>query len=128
MPPIPSGSSAFLAFVVALLLGVGIGVIGYVLGKLMAPTRELPKKKLRYECGNPPKGRARGIFTMQYYPYLIVFLTVEPVAIYGFLVALAAHTRTVAVAGILGAMILMLIPPLIFGLRLAGRIELWSVE
>ncbi len=128
MPPLQSGSSACLAFAVALLLGIGIGVIGYALGKILSPTRSLPKKKMRYECGNPPKGRARGIFTMQYYPYLIVFLTVEPVAIYGFLVALAAHARTLAVAGILGAMILMLIPPLIFGLRLAGRLELWSVE
>ena len=128
MPPLPSGPSAFLTFSVALLLGIGIGVIGFMLGKVLAPTRRLPKKRERYECGNPPMGRARGIFTMQYYPYLIIFLTVEPVAIYGFLVALAAHTRTVAVAGILGAMILMLIPPLIFGLRLAGRLELWSVE
>ncbi len=128
MPPLPSGPSAFLAFSVALLLGVGIGVIGFMLGRVLAPTRRLPKKRERYECGNPPKGRARGIFTMQYYPYLIIFLTVEPVAIYGFLVALAAHQYVTRVAGLLGGIILLLIPPLIFGLRLAGRLELWSVE
>ena len=128
MLTLPTGPNAFLTFTVALLVGIGIGIIGFALGRILAPTRELPKKKERYECGNPPKGRARGIFTMQYYPYLIIFLTVEPVAIYGFLVALAAHHYTLRVAGLLGGMILLLAPSLVFGLKWAGRLEVWSVE
>ncbi|RLG47828.1 MAG: hypothetical protein DRO06_02255 [Thermoproteota archaeon] len=110
------------AVAVALALGVGIGLIGYALGRFLSPSREFPRKRRRYECGNPPAGRARGILVVQYYPYLIVFLTVEPVLIYVALALLAGPWALPTAALMVGA----LLPPLIFALRTARRLELWS--
>ncbi len=123
-----AGGQAILAFAVALALGVGIGVVGFALGRILSPTRELPKKRKRYECANPPVGRARGMFWMQYYPYLILFLTVEPAMVYSFFVCLTAASAPVRAAGVFAGIFALLLPPLVYGLRLAGRIELWSAD
>ncbi|RDD53925.1 MAG: hypothetical protein BA066_01995 [Candidatus Korarchaeota archaeon NZ13-K] len=119
-------SDVVITFSLGLILGLGIGIIGILLGKIISPFREFPRKRERYECANPPRGRARGLLMMQYYPYLILFLTVEPIMIYSFLLLLEAHGSPVFIAllflGILGIMI----PPLLFGLHSARRLELWS--
>jgi NADH-quinone oxidoreductase subunit A len=111
---------------IGLILGIGLGLIGILLGKLLAPSRAFPKKRERYECANPPKGRARGLFMMQYYPYLILFLTLEPIMIYSFLFLLETHKYPVNALILFSGIVGMLIPPLIFGLHSARRLELWS--
>ncbi len=123
-----AGWTVFLTFVVGLAIGVGLGIIGLLLGKLVSPSKELPKKRERYECANPPKGRARGWFMMQYYPYLIIFLTIEPIMIFSFLFLLGAHVHTLFVSALFAAILGVLIPPLIFGLSSARRLELWSAD
>ncbi len=111
---------------IGLTLGIGLGIIGIVLGKIASPSRDFPKKRERYECANPPIGRARGLLMMQYYPFLLLFLTIEPIMIYSFLFLLESYkyplNTLLLFAGILGFMI----PPLIFGLHSARRLELWS--
>lgn len=122
----PDLSSVVITFSLGLILGLGIGVIGVLLGKIISPSREFHRKKERYECANPPRGRARGLLMMQYYPYLILFLTVEPIMIYSLLLLLEAHSYPYLILllflGILG----ILVPPLVFGLYSARRLELWS--
>lgn len=117
-----------ISLTLGLIVGIGIGIIGIILGKILSPSRNFPKKRERYECANPPRGRARGLLMMQYYPYLILFLTLEPIMIYSFLFLLEARSypslTLLLFLGIIGA----LIPPLIFGLHSARRLELWSAQ
>lgn len=126
--PFNQATQVLLTFSAALVIGVGIGILGFILGRLLAPSRGLKRKRLRYECGNPPKGRARGLFMMQYYPYLIVFLTVEPAMIYSFLLLMEAHRSPLKVLLLFLAVLGIITPPLIFGLNSARRLKLWSAE
>ncbi len=116
----------FITFSLGIIIGVGIGLVGLLLGKLLAPTRDLPKKRERYECANPPRGRARGLFMMQYYPFLILFLTLEPIMIYSFLFLLEAHVNIVNTFLLFLGIVAILVAPLIFGLYSVRRLELWS--
>lgn len=120
--------NVLLAFSAALVIGIGIGALGFVLGRILSPARSLQRKRLRYECGNPPTGRARGLFIMQYYPYLIVFLTVEPAMIYSFLLLMEARFSPLRVLLLFLLILCILIPPLIFGLSSARRLRLWVAE
>ncbi len=119
-------SGVFITFLLGITIGVGLGLVGLLLGKLLAPTRDLPKKRERYECANPPRGRARGLFMMQYYPFLILFLTLEPIMIYSFLFLLEAHVNIVNTTLLFLGIIAILVAPLIFGLYSVRRLELWS--
>lgn len=85
-------------------------------------------KNERFECGNPPSKQGRGQLTMQYYPYLVVFLTVEPVFIFSFLLLMDARQAFTQVTVLFGVIILMLIPPVIFGLDSARKIHLWKMK
>ena len=62
---------------------------------------------------------------MQYFSYLILFLTVEPIMIYSFLFLLADRVFFLNAIQLFLAVLLMLVPPLIFGLASAKRLELW---
>ncbi|MCD6244183.1 MAG: NADH-quinone oxidoreductase subunit A [Candidatus Korarchaeota archaeon] len=119
-------NEVFITFSLGIIIGVGIGLVGLLLGKLLAPTRDLPKKRERYECANPPRGRARGLFMMQYYPFLILFLTLEPIMIYSFLFLLEAHVNIVNTFLLFLGIVAILVAPLIFGLYSVRRLELWS--
>lgn len=110
-----------------LVAGVLLGLIGILLGRILPPSQDYPLKRERFEAGNPPKGRARGWFSMQYYPYLIIFLTVEPIVVYSFLYLLATRSYPYQSALLLTLILLVLIPPLIFGLESARRIRGWLV-
>lgn len=119
---------AFLALVTSLSLGFVIGVLGYVLSRLVTPRRSFPSKFQRFEAGNPPHGRARGWFAMQYYGYLIVFLTVEPIVIYMFLILMHLNASPIPSLLLFIILVLMLIPPMVFGLDLARKVKIWLIE
>ena len=65
---------------------------------------------------------------MQYFAYLVVFLAVEPVFIYSFLLLMDAHQAFFATSTLFGAILLILIPPLIFGLDAARKVRLWEMR
>ena len=119
-----AASSIAITVIIAFL----VGLIGYVLARILTMSRPLPRKHLRYEAGNPPTGRARGLFMMQYYAYLIVYLTVEPVIIYLLTISLGIHSSWAWSSLIFSLIVLSLIPPLVFGLWSARRVELWKIE
>ncbi len=116
-----------ITFLFSFVLVFFVGLLGYTLGRIIPPRRKLARKYDRYESGNPPIGRARGLFTMQYYPYVIMFLVVEPISI--FLIILSLAREYVIASGFyIFLTFLTLIPPLIYGLKEAERIELWLVR
>jgi len=121
-------NEVLVTFSIGVAIGIGLGVIGFVLGRLLAPSKYLPKKRERYECANPPRGRARGLFMMQYYPFLILFLTIEPIMIYSFLFLMEAHRYVLNVSLLFVAMVAILVSPLIFGIYYVRRLELWSAH
>lgn len=117
-----------IAVTLAFILPCLLVLICLILARIFT-TRDYSKEKFdRYEAGNPPFGRARGLFPMQYYPYLIIFLTVEPVLIYLFLVMMALHESTIAVGLLFSGISALLAFPLLFGLDSAGRLKLWSMR
>lgn len=109
----------------AVIIGFGIGIVGYILARLVSPRKELPLKRERYECGNRPLGRARGWYAMQYYAFLILFLTIEPISIYLFILLIMANTAIVDVTLLFVLILGMLIPTLYFGVKVARRVGLW---
>jgi NADH-quinone oxidoreductase subunit A len=124
---LPVDTYTLIAFVLALIGGLAAGLIGYAVSRLVAPSKDYPMKYERFEAGNPPTKKGRGWFTMQYYAYLVVFLTVEPVFIYLFLLLMEAHVLFFSVVQLFGLILLMLIPPIIFGLDAARKISLWRI-
>lgn len=121
-------TSTLIAFFLAIAGGVAFGVIGFTISRVVAPPKILPLKNERFECGNPPTHEGRGHLTMQYYAYLVVFLTVEPVFIYWFLLLMDAHQAFWTTAGLFGVILAMLIPPMVFGLDSARKIGLWTMK
>jgi NADH-quinone oxidoreductase subunit A len=124
---LPVETNTLIAFVLALIGGLAAGLIGYAVSRLVAPSKDYPMKYERFEAANPPTKKGRGWFTMQYYAYLVVFLTVEPVFIYLFLLLMEAHVLFFSVVQLFGLILLMLIPPIIFGLDAARKISLWRI-
>ena len=103
---------------------IGI-LLAFIAARVLTPRHPSREKFARFEAGNPPFGRARGLFPMQYYPYLIIFLTVEPLVIYLFLIMMVLHDMTLTVALLFAGLSLVLAVPLIFALDSAKRLELW---
>ncbi len=118
-------SSVLVTIVLALMLPIIGLVIAFVAGRVLTSRNPSREKFARFEAGNPPFGKARGLFPMQYYPYLIIFLTVEPLAIYLFLIMMTLHALPVMVALLFAGLSLVLAIPLIFALGSARRLDLW---
>jgi NADH:ubiquinone oxidoreductase subunit 3 (subunit A) len=121
-------TTTLIAFILALAGGIGFGAIGYAISRVAAPPEPNPLKNERFDCGNLPTPHGRGQLTMQYYAYLVVFLTVEPVFIYWFLLLMDAHQAFVPTVELFGVILAMLVPPIIFGLNSAGKISLWKMR
>ncbi len=121
-------NEVLVTFSLGVAIGIGLGIIGFILGKILSPAKEYPRKRERYECANPPRGRARGLFMMQYYPFLILFLTLEPIMIYSFLFLMEAHRYILNTTLLFGAMVAILASPLVFGIYYVRRLELWSAH
>lgn len=121
-------NEVIMTFSLGISIGMGLGIIGFLLGKILSPAYGYPRKKERYECANPPRGRARGLFMMQYYPFLILFLTLEPIMIYSFLFLMEAHRYVINVSLLFGAIVAILASPLVFGIYYVRRLELWSAH
>ncbi len=121
-------NEVLVTFSLGVAIGIGLGIIGFILGKILSPAKEYPRKRERYECANPPRGRARGLFMMQYYPFLILFLTLEPIMIYSFLFLMEAHRYVLNTTLLFGAMVAILASPLVFGIYYVRRLELWSAH
>ena len=94
-----------------------LGAIGLIISYLISPSKPNLTKRLRYETGNPPKGRARGLLGMQYYLYILLFLIVEPIFIFLFLIIPSIKSGN-NFASVLGIAFLMYLLPLYYGIKL----------
>ncbi|MDM7275105.1 MAG: NADH-quinone oxidoreductase subunit A [Thermoprotei archaeon] len=85
-------------------------------------------KFLRYEAGNPMKGEARRVLSMQYFGYLVMFLALEPAVILVAVTLLASREALSSILAIYLILILVLSPLLIYGFRESRKIDSWVLD
>jgi NADH-quinone oxidoreductase subunit A len=87
--------------------------------------RPTPEKRAAFESGQIAAGRGRTRFIVQYYPYLLMFVVYDVVAM--FLFAWAVNLRALGASGTLPVLVFMavLLTPLAYALKLANKPENW---
>ena len=102
----------------------GLVVILFLLVSPKDP-RPTPEKRAPFESGQIAVGRGRTRFIIQYYPYLLMFVVYDVVAM--FLFAWALNIRSLGLSGTLPVVVFLvvLLVPLAYALRLANRPENW---
>jgi NADH-quinone oxidoreductase subunit A len=96
---------------------------------LMLGTQSLDHrlKRLRYEAGNPPGGQSRFPTLYQYFGYVVMFIALDPVFMLLFLLPAAlAEWGRAAVLTLVS--VLVLLPPIVYAVRYAKRVDYWSLE
>lgn len=93
---------------------------------LIAPRRPTPQKLMRYEAGNPEAGPPKAPLAMQYLGYVLMLVTLEPVAALPLAVFLFTNNveLTIAVA-LLSAVVILAAS--IYAYKYAKRIDMWRV-
>lgn len=71
------------------ILTLAVGYGAYKLISLIVPHNPTPIKVSRFEAGNVPSGEGRLWFPLQYYGYLLVYTTIEPILVLLFAIAAA---------------------------------------
>ncbi len=98
-----------------------------VLRLVIAPKdpRPTPEKRAPFESGQIASGPGRTRFIIQYYPYILMFVVYDVIAM--FLFAWALNLRALGAAGTVPVVIFMVVAlvPLAYALHLAGRRENW---
>jgi NADH-quinone oxidoreductase subunit A len=87
--------------------------------------RPTPEKKAPFESGQIAAGPGRTRFIIQYYPYILLFVVYDVVAM--FLFAWALDLRAVGATGTIPVLAFMVVAlvPLAYALHLAGQRENW---
>ena len=117
-----------LPIVLLLLAGYGgFKFLYYALGLVHNPV-----KVARFEAGNIPYGEGRLWFPLQYYGYLLVYTSIEPLVITLFLLAPATYylssVLTLHLIIILGTFVAILYPVIYYGVKQADTITQWVVR
>jgi NADH-quinone oxidoreductase subunit A len=76
-----SFTQAILAFGIPIVVFLVAGYGGYKILKLIVPSNPNPLKVSRFEAGNIPTGLGRLWFPLQYYGYLLIYTTLEPIIV-----------------------------------------------
>lgn len=126
MMPQPVPTDIAIALALSLGVSLALGLAAFVVGRLLAPSRPTAVKVSRYEAGNIPLGRARGRLSIQYFGYLLIFVTFEPIVV--------MLLTLVAVKLPLHVTLLLLLAPALYLVGLQAvidkvrRVELWTLE
>jgi len=109
---------------IIMLIGIAVPLLSYLIGRALA-SPDYPSKARRFESGNEQMGRARGVFLMQYYPYALLFMTVEPFVVFIFILLLVFGLST-TLAFIIGLGIM--VPSMLYATKNAKVVARWAVE
>ena len=87
--------------------------------------RPTPEKRAAFESGQISTGAGRTRFIIQYYPYILMFVVYDVIAM--FLFAWALNLRVLGASGTVPVLVFMgvALPPLAYALHLAGQRENW---
>lgn len=107
--------------IVVFLLTFPLLVFGWLMGaRGRNPIRDAP-----FESGQTHLGEARQRYMMQYYPYLIMFVVFDVVAMFLFTWALAFSTMPFSQDYLVLVFLVVLVTPLGYALYLSGKREFW---
>lgn len=103
---------------------VGLIIVLFLLISPRDP-RPTPEKRAPFESGQIAVGRGRVRFIIQYYPYLLMFVVYDVVAM--FLFAWALNLRGLGLNGTIPVIVFLavLLIPLVYALNLSKRPENW---
>jgi len=125
-------TQAFLAFGLPIVIFLGAGYGGYKIISLIVPSEPNPVKVSRFEAGNIPTGEGRLWFPLQYYGYLLVYTTLEPLIVFLFLVASADYTSNFTLfrnlSAVIGTFIVVLYPILNYAIRQINIVLNWELR
>jgi len=112
----------YLGFVTVSTIGLVVVLLLLISPKDPRPT---PEKHAAFESGQIAAGRGRTRFIVQYYPYLLMFVVYDVVAM--FLFTWAVNLRALGAPGTIPVLVFMavLLTPLAYALRLANKPENW---
>ena len=122
-------TQALLAFglpIVLILLG---GYGGYKFLSVVLPGEHNPIKISRFEAGNIPYGEGRLWFPLQYYGYILIYTSLEPIIVLLFAIAEAEYTTSFILFRnlliIIIASIVILYPILYYSIKQINILENW---
>ena len=95
------------------------------LGWLMGAKGKNPIRDAPFESGQTRLGEARQRYMMQYYPYLIMFIAFDVIAMFLFTWGLAFSGMSLSQNYLFLIFIAILVAPLGYASYLAGKRELW---
>lgn len=113
-----------------LVLAGGYGT--YKLLSLVVPHVPNPIKNSRFEAGNIPTGEGRLWFPLQYYGYLLIYTTLEPIVIILFLAAAIPYhgdfslLRNLLV--VVGSFLVIMYPILYYTIKQVDQIIYWELR
>ncbi|AEM38734.1 hypothetical protein Pyrfu_0865 [Pyrolobus fumarii 1A] len=107
------------------LLGFFGTLAAYFIARIITWGPSHPFKRARYEAGNPPRRRARVSTIPQYYGYIIIFIVLDPLFALLFLTPPSSALNPLRTLMWVALVSVILIPPLLYALHYAERIEYW---
>lgn len=127
-----SFTQAILAFGIPIVVFLLAGYGGYKFLSLVVPSNPNPLKISRFEAGNIPTGLGRLWFPLQYYGYLLIYTTLEPIIILLLPIAYSDYyLSSVAFRNLLLVIIVFLIlmyPVLYYSIRQVNIISYWEMR
>jgi NADH-quinone oxidoreductase subunit A len=114
--------TGYVAFLFAATLGLVIILRLFVNPKDPKPT---PEKTAPFESGQIAVGPGRTRFIIQYYPYILIFVVYDVIAM--FLFAWALNLRVLGAVGTIPVFVFLTVSliPLAYTLHMASRREYW---
>jgi NADH-quinone oxidoreductase subunit A len=113
-----------LLVIVSLLIPIG----AYYISVAVSPEIEYDMKRERFESGNPRSGRSRGFFIMQYYPYLLMFSSLEPLIVLLIFILISPHELLNLISYAVFVSLIIILPILYFAYKYAEDLSLWKEE
>ena len=112
-------------FVVFAVLAVISGLIFFIIPLVFAPRRRSAIKEESFEAGQLPPGAKRIRFALQYYAYLLLFLVFDVTIMFLFVWGYAFFTESAYGFVYPLVLIAVLIPPLIYTVKLSKAMDMW---
>jgi len=127
-----SFTQAVVAFGLPSILVLIAGYGGYKILSLIVPNEPSPIKTSRFEAGNIPTGEGRLWFPLQYYGYLLIYTSLEPILVLLFTIAsIPFYLSSLLFRNILIivlSFIILLYPVLLYSINQINTILNWELR
>jgi NADH-quinone oxidoreductase subunit A len=117
------------AFGVTIVVILAVGYGGYKFLSVALQGRPSPLKTARFEAGNIPTGEGRLWFPLQYYGYLLVYTSLEPIIV---LLFIGSSVLTVQASYylllVIGVLVAVLYPIVNYAVRQINVLSYWELR